>query len=321
MPVIENSSYRPPILLKNNHVQTVVPTLFRKVDGVNYTRERISTPDGDFIDIDISSISSDKALILSHGLEGNSQRHYIKGMIKAFHNAGYDGIAFNMRGCSGVPNKRPETYHSGKTEDLHTVIQYILKHKNYKEISLVGFSLGANLTLKYVGEMGSTLHSKVKSAVGISAPCDLISSSIELHKAKNYIYAKRFLISLLKKMDEKRDIIPPEIWEKRNSIKTLRDFDNVFTAPLNGFRDAEDYWKKCSCKNFLSGITIPALIINSADDPILGTECYPIKEAQSNKNLFLEITKHGGHMGYITFSDDGQYWHERRTVQFITDFS
>jgi len=321
MPVIENSSYRPPILLKNNHVQTVVPTLFRKVDGINYTRERISTPDGDFIDIDISSISSDKALILSHGLEGNSQRHYIKGMIKAFHNAGYDGIAFNMRGCSGVPNKRPETYHSGKTEDLHTVIQYILKHKNYKEISLVGFSLGANLTLKYVGEMGSTLHSKVKSAVGISAPCDLISSSIELHKAKNYIYAKRFLISLLKKMDEKRDIIPPEIWEKRNSIKTLRDFDNVFTAPLNGFRDAEDYWKKCSCKNFLSGITIPALIINSADDPILGTECYPIKEAQSNKNLFLEITKHGGHMGYITFSDDGQYWHERRTVQFITDFS
>ncbi|HOK02016.1 MAG TPA: alpha/beta fold hydrolase [Spirochaetota bacterium] len=320
MPVIENSSYRPPILLKNNHVQTVVPTLFRKVDGVNYTRERISTPDGDFIDIDISSISSDKALILSHGLEGNSQRHYIKGMIKAFHNAGYDGIAFNMRGCSGVPNKRPETYHSGKTEDLHTVIQYILKHKNYKEISLVGFSLGANLTLKYVGEMGSTLHSKVKSAVGISAPCDLISSSIELHKAKNYIYAKRFLISLLKKMDEKRDIIPPEIWEKRNSIKTLRDFDNVFTAPLNGFRDAEDYWKKCSCKNFLSGITIPALIINSADDPILGTECYPIKEAQSNKNLFLEITKHGGHMGYITFSDDGQYWHERRTVQFVTDF-
>ncbi|HOQ12899.1 MAG TPA: alpha/beta fold hydrolase [Spirochaetota bacterium] len=321
MPVIENSSYRPPILLKNNHVQTVVPTLFRKVDGINYTRERISTPDGDFIDIDISSISSDKALILSHGLEGNSQRHYIKGMIKAFHNAGYDGIAFNMRGCSGVPNKRPETYHSGKTEDLHTVIQYILKHKNYKEISLVGFSLGANLTLKYVGEMGSTLHSKVKSAVAISAPCDLISSSIELHKAKNYIYAKRFLISLLKKMDEKRDIIPPEIWEKRNSIKTLRDFDNVFTAPLNGFRDAEDYWKKCSCKNFLSGITIPALIINSADDPILGTECYPIKEAQSNKNLFLEITKHGGHMGYITFSDDGQYWHERRTVQFISDFS
>jgi len=263
MPVIENSSYRPPILLKNNHVQTVVPTLFRKVDGINYTRERISTPDGDFIDIDISSISSDKALILSHGLEGNSQRHYIKGMIKAFHNAGYDGIAFNMRGCSGVPNKRPETYHSGKTEDLHTVIQYILKHKNYKEISLVGFSLGANLTLKYVGEMGSTLHSKVKSAVAISAPCDLISSSIELHKAKNYIYAKRFLISLLKKMDEKRDIIPPEIWEKRNSIKTLRDFDNVFTAPLNGFRDAEDYWKKCSCKNFLSGITIPALIINA----------------------------------------------------------
>ena len=321
MPVIENSSYRPPILLKNNHVQTVVPTLFRKVDGINYTRERISTPDGDFIDIDISSISSDKALILSHGLEGNSQRHYIKGMIKAFHNAGYDGIAFNMRGCSGVPNKRPETYHSGKTEDLHTVIQYILKHKNYKEISLVGFSLGANLTLKYAGEMGTTLHSKIKNAVAISAPCDLISSSIELHKAKNYIYAKRFLISLLKKMDEKRDIIPPEIWEKRNSIKTLRDFDNVFTAPLNGFRDAEDYWKKCSCKNFLSGITIPALIINSADDPILGTECYPIKEAQSNKNLFLEITKHGGHMRYITFSDDGQYWHERRTVQFISDFS
>src|SRR5208337_5373319 len=171
MPVIENSTYKAPYFLKNNHLQTVLPTLFRRVRGVSYKRVRIDTPDGDFLDLDYSysgHSDSDRLVIVSHGLEGDSHRAYMKGMIRAFNRRGWDGIAFNFRGCSGEPNRRAVTYHSGKTDDLHCVIEYALSSGNYKVVTLVGFSLGANLTLKYAGERGNKIYPEIKSAVGIS---------------------------------------------------------------------------------------------------------------------------------------------------------
>ncbi|HNX25555.1 MAG TPA: alpha/beta fold hydrolase [Spirochaetota bacterium] len=316
MPVIENSSYKPPFLLGNNHLQTVLPTLFRKVKGVNYVRERIDTPDGDFIDLDISSIGADRTVILSHGLEGKSDRAYMKGMIKAFNIRGWDGVSFNFRGCSGEPNRTSATYHSGKTEDLNSVIQHLISVKKYKTITLAGFSLGANLTLKYAGEMGERIPSEIKSAIGISAPCDLISSSIEIHKRKNIIYAKRFLKTLVDKMKQKEHLHNAGITRDYKSIRTLKDFDDKFTAPLNGFIDAMDYWGKCSSVKFISGTAIPILILNAKDDPILGEECFPYKEAASNRNIFLEVPGKGGHMGFITFSKNGEFWHETRAAEF-----
>lgn len=316
MPIIENSSYKSPLFLGNNHLQTVLPTLFRRVDGVSYIRERIDTPDSDFIDIDISSTGSDRAVILSHGLEGDSGRHYMKGMIRTFNRRGWDGVAFNFRGCSGEPNRNTVTYHSGKTEDLHTVIEYLLRTRGYKTVSIAGFSLGANLTLKYAGERGRNILPQIKSAIGISAPCDLVSSSVEIHKNKNLIYSKRFLVTLIEKMREKEQILPLDITRDYNSIKTLKDFDDAFTAPLNGYRDAMDYWTKCSSRRYIADTAIPTLIINAKDDPILGPECFPYEEAQANSNLFLEVTEKGGHMGFITFSKDGEFWHEKRTAEF-----
>ncbi len=320
MPVIKNSSYKPPFLLGNNHLQTILPTLFRRVKGINYTRERINTADGDFIDLDISSTGSDKAVILSHGLEGKSDRAYMKGMARAFNLKEWDSIAFNFRGCSGEPNRTSATYHSGRTEDLHSVIQYLIAEKKYKSITLVGFSLGANLTLKYSGEMGINIPSEIKSAIGISAPCDLLSSSIELHKLKNIIYAKRFLGTLVDKMKAKEHLHPSNITRDYKSIKTLKDFDDNFTAPLNGYNDAIDYWIKCSSVKFLKNVAIPTLIINSKDDPILGEGCFPYREAEENKNLYLEVTRKGGHMGFITFSKSREFWHEIRAVEFAEKF-
>lgn len=320
MPVIEQSSYKAPLFFGNNHVQTVLPTLFRKVRGVNYTRERIDTPDGDFIDIDISAAGSERAVILSHGLEGHSDRHYMKGMIRAFNQRGWDGIAFNFRGCSGEPNRNAVTYHSGKTEDLHTVIEYLIKTRGYKTVAIAGFSLGGNLTLKYAGERGGDILPQIKCAIGISAPCDLVSSSVEIHKRKNYIYSKRFLSTLIDKMKEKEGILPPEITRDYSSIKTLGDFDNAFTAPLNGFKDAMDYWGRCSSGKYISQTAIPTLILNSKDDPILGPGCFPYKEAEENSKLFLEVTEKGGHMGFITFSKNGEFWHETRAAEFAESF-
>jgi len=316
MPVIEHSTYKAPPLLGASHLQTTLPTLFRRVNGVEYRRERIDTPDGDFIDLDYSPVGSDRAVIVSHGLEGNSNRAYMKGMIRAFNRRGWDGVAFNFRGCSGEPNRRPETYHSGKTGDLHTVINHVLSSGRYRKLCLVGFSLGANLTLKYAGERGAGIFPQITSAIGISAPCDLLSSSVELHKMKNYVYAKRFLTTLVGKMKEKERLMPEGITRDYSSIKTLRDFDNAFTAPLNGFADAMYYWRRCSSRQFLKDAAIPTLIINAKDDPILGPECFPREEARANPLLYLYAPDRGGHVGFITFGNNGEFWHETRTAEF-----
>jgi len=320
MPVIEKSSYKPPFLLGNNHLQTILPTLFRRVKNINYSRERIDTPDGDFIDLDISPAGSHRAVILSHGLEGKSGRAYMKGMIKAFNRRGWDGISFNFRGCSGEMNRTSATYHSGRTEDLHTVIRYLIDSRGYKAITIIGFSLGANLTLKYAGEMGRSIPSEIKCAVGISAPCDLISSAIEIHKLKNIIYSKRFLSTLVEKMKKKEYLHPAGITRDYKSIKTLKDFDDKFTAPLNGFIDAMDYWGKNSSAEYISGTAIPALIINAKDDPILGEKCFPYKIAAASEKIFLEVPEKGGHMGFITFTKNGEFWHETRTAEFAEKY-
>lgn len=316
MPVMEMSTYRAPLFFGNNHLQTVFPTLFRKVRDVKYTRRRIDTPDGDFIDIDCSFTGSDRVVILSHGLEGKSDRAYMKGMIRVFNRRGWDGVSFNFRGCSGEPNRKPVTYHSGKTEDLQCVIDHLLSVGHYTSVSLVGFSLGANLTLKYVGEKGGRIAPEIKSAVGISAPCDLLSSAVELDKPKNRLYTKRFLVTLLQKMKANEHLFPPEISRDYGHVKTLKDFDDTFTAPLNGFRNARDYWTKCSCGRFITETAVPTLIINAKDDPILGRECFPYEQARSNDNLFLEVPERGGHVGFITFGNKGEYWHETRTAEF-----
>jgi len=320
MPVIENSSYKPPFLLGNNHLQTILPTLFRRVKDINYIRERIDTPDGDFIDLDISHAGAERAVILSHGLEGKSGRAYMKGMAKAFNRRGWDGVAFNFRGCSGEINRTAATYHSGRTEDLHTVVQYLINTKKCKALTLVGFSLGANLTLKYAGEMGRSIPAEIKSAVGISAPCDLISSSIEIHKARNIIYSKRFLTTLVEKMKKKEYLHPADISRDYKSIKTLKDFDDKFTAPLNGYIDAMDYWGKCSSSKYISGTAIPILILNAKDDPILGNECFPYDAAAASEKIYLEVPEKGGHMGFITFSKNGEFWHETRTIEFVEKY-
>ncbi|HQO01556.1 MAG TPA: alpha/beta fold hydrolase [Spirochaetota bacterium] len=316
MPVIKDSTYRAPFLFGGSHLQTILPTLFRKVDGVVYRRERIDTPDGDFVDLDFSSVGSPRAVLVSHGLEGKSDRAYMKGMVRAFNRRGWDGVAFNFRGCSGEPNRTATTYHSGKTEDLHAVVEYLLSKKGYTDISLVGFSLGGNLTLKYAGEMGTAISPRIRSAIGISAPCDLVSSSIELHKPKNFLYTKRFLSTLIEKMKVMSPHFPPGISRDYRSIKTLKDFDDMFTAPLNGFRDAMDYWKNCSSRKYISGTAIPTLILNARDDPILGPECFPYAEAEANSRLFLEVPGKGGHVGFITFGHDGEFWDETRAAEF-----
>ncbi|HSQ85679.1 MAG TPA: alpha/beta fold hydrolase [Desulfobacterales bacterium] len=317
MPLISNSDYKPLFIISNAHFQTICPTLFRKVKGVNYVRERIFTPDCDFIDLDWSTVGAERAVIVSHGLEGHSRRSYVLGMIKAFNTRGWDGIAFNFRGCSGEPNRLLRSYHCGATDDLHTVVSHVIKKKSYSCISLVGFSVGGNLTLMYLGEKKYPLFDLIKSAAAVSVPCDLESSSRKLAKRSNMIYMKRFLKMFHNKIRIKMRMMPGEINDAGyHSIKTFEAFDNRYTAPIHGFLSAKDYWSKCSCKQYLENINIPSLLIIALNDPFLGKDCYPVDEAKKNPYIFLEMPKSGGHVGFVDFKSHGEYWHETRIASF-----
>ena len=289
------------------------------MNGIRYQRQRIATPDQDFLDLDWSRIGSKKLAILSHGLEGSSQSHYVFGMVRALNMSGWDALAWNFRGCSGEPNRTVRFYNSGATEDLQAVISEAIAQAMYSEIALVGFSLGGNLALKYLGEQGDGIHPLIKRTVTFSVPCDLAASVGELAKPSNRIYMKRFLAVLHQKVKAKMKIVPRQINDDGyEQMKDFKDFDNRYTAPLHGFKNADDYWHKCSCKSFLKAITIPALIINAKDDPFLASSCYPIEEATANPNLFLEMPGSGGHMGFISLNHGGQYWSESRAVEFLS---
>lgn len=318
MPMIARSDYKAPLLCSNPHVQTIIPTVFRKVPGVTYLRERITTPDGDFLDLDWSKIGSKRAAIVLHGLEGNSDRPYMRGMVKALNRRGWDAVAVNFRGCSGVSNKKMRMYHSGETEDVHTVVCHIVASDRYEQLALVGFSLGGNAILKYLGEQEDRILPAIKAAVAISVPCDLKGCSLRLEEFWNKPYLKRFLKMLHSKIKVKALERPDEISVRGyEDIKTLEEFDDRYTAPLHGFRDANDYYEKASCKQFLHSIPVPALVINAADDPFLSPSCYPHEEAEANRHLFLEIPDHGGHTGFMAFNETDEYWSETRAASFL----
>lgn len=310
--------YTPPLFFGNGHIQTVFPVLLRKIDSVCYKRERITTCDNDFIDLDWSTHNNSRLVIISHGLEGNTHRAYVKGMVKAFNDNGWDALAWNYRSCSGEPNRLLRSYHNGVTDDLARVIDHA-KHKNpYKQIALVGFSLGGNLTLLYLGRQ--TPDSLVKKAVVFSVPCDLKSSAEALAKPVNKLYMKRFLVLLHRKIKAKMELMPGLIDDKDyDQIKDFKAFDNRYTAPIHGFKNAFDYWEKCSGKPFIPDITVPTLIVNAVNDPFLPEACFPVKEAASNKQVTLCMPNSGGHVGFVSFNDQNLYWSEKQAVKFLNN--
>lgn len=315
MPVLSATDYTAPFLLSNRHVLTVFPTLFRRVRPASYVRERIATPDLDFLDLDYSRTGSRSAVVILHGLEGNSTRQYVTGMVHIFNESGFDTVSMNFRGCSGECNKALRFYHSGETGDLQTVIDHISPH--YDRIHLVGFSLGGNVTLKYLGERGTAVSPKIRSAVAISVPVDLLDSSTELEKRHNSIYRMRFIRSLGEKLAEKAKAYPQNIsLDGYSAIRTFREFDDRYTAPIHGFKNAEDYWRQSSSIFYLNGISVPTLLINALDDPFLGKGSYPFDAAAANPHFHLETPEAGGHVGFVTFSEK-YYWSEKRAWKFI----
>ena len=316
MPVLE-SEYKPPFWAKKSFVSTVFSGLVRQVKGLDQNRERLELEDGDFIDLDwsFSNKPSNRVIILLHGLEGHAQRPYVTGPAKLFNNYGVDACAVNFRGCSGETNRLFRSYHSGATEDLEAVISHILEKDIYKEVYIKGISLGANMALKYAGERDE-LPKELKAIIAVSAPCSLKGSCDELLSLKNKHYAIRFLDHLKKKLKPKLSQFPEKMSiADFNSIKSLIDFDHVYTSKAHGFLDANDYYDKASSLQFLPNIKVPSLIINALNDSFLSAACYPVKEAKHNPKVYLEMPKYGGHVGFI--DKNNIYYNENRALQFV----
>jgi uncharacterized protein len=323
MPII-HSSYSPPVWLRGrSHLQTVLPSALRKVTGVAYIRERLDTPDGDFLDLDWTGpANSLNLVVLSHGLEGSADRPYILGMARAFAEQGWRVLAWNLRGCSGEPNRLERFYHHGATDDLDLVLRHVLALGQFTQIVLIGFSLGGNLTLKYLGEQGDGLPSVITKAIAFSVPADLVESVPLLRTgAINRFYGERFKNKIVAKVQAKAQagIIPMSVAERVGTFKTLDDLTEHYAAPLHGFRDATDYYLRNSSLPLLPRIEIPTLILNAANDPMLSASCSPVAMAAKSSLLHVEVPEQGGHCGFRPpqLGAGWMYWSEQRALEFV----
>lgn len=287
-------------------------------------QERLELADGDFLDLQWcrEGGEGEKLVILCHGFEADAGASYLQEMAGALREKGWDVLAWSYRGCSGEMNRLPRFYHSGATEDLGAVVNHALKSHRANQIDLVGFSLGGNMILKYLGEKAEEVSPRLGRAATFSVPCDLACSSHALDTAFNReIYMRRFIKSLADKIRQKEIVFPKEMDSTGlDKVRTFREFDSRYTAPLHGFIDAEDYWKRSSSRPFLEEIRLPALLVNAANDPFLGPGCFPREEAVASSFFHLEVPSTGGHVGFPG-GVRNQSWMTRRALRFLENLT
>jgi predicted alpha/beta-fold hydrolase len=323
MPVIL-SNYVAPVWLRGGHGQTVLPVFLRRTFAGWQARERLELEDGDFVDLSwIRGVGSARLAILSHGLEGSVEAVYMRGLAGTLVRAGWDVVGWNYRGCGGVENRLMRSYHSGEAGDLRAVAAHVAPR--YDWVSLVGFSLGGNISLKCAAEGG--LPPAVRAAVAVSAPVDLASSARQLdEEPSNRVYKRRFLKTLIKKTLSKAERFP-ELGHRLAGadggagVVTIREFDERITAPVHGFADAADYWARASARPLLSRLTMPSLLLSARNDPLLDEASFPEEEARVSRFFYLEAPRHGGHVGFLDFRRGLQPWHERRVLEFLESVS
>jgi predicted alpha/beta-fold hydrolase len=309
--------YAAPWWLPGGHLQTIVPALARR-PRVAWTRERWETPDGDFLDVDWAGApDAARLLVLFHGLEGSSASHYARALAARAARQGWRIALPHFRGCSGELNRLPRAYHSGDSVEAAWMIERF--SNTGRPLYAVGVSLGGNVLLKWLGESGSRAAKHVRRAAAISAPLDLAAAANALDRGFNReVYARHFLWTLRRKALEKLRRHPGLYDPARvRAANTLRAFDDAVTAPLHGFRDAEDYWARSSSAPWLSGIAVPTLVLNARNDPFLPAPALDAAaaHARDNRSVTLEFPATGGHSGFPGRGD----WLARRILHFLDE--
>lgn len=311
------SRFEPPFFLRSAFAQTIIPSLFRRIIITTPRYETLELPDGDFLELQWHDGASHSLVIITHGLEGSARSAYVRGLTKALCAEGHSVLAWNMRGCGAERNRLPTWYHSGQSRDLQSVVNHALQ-RHTGAISLIGISVGGNITLKYLGEEGAKVSPNIKQAAVVSVPMDLRGSAEALARTRNRIYMEYLLKPLRARIREKAKRFP-HLFDTHSlhTIRNFREFDTYYTAPMHGFASVDEYWDSSSSIHFLSPITIPTLIVNAQDDPFLSPECYPIEHARRQSNLFLETPSHGGHVGFIRSLNLSRTWLDERISEFL----
>ncbi|MEP1097592.1 MAG: alpha/beta fold hydrolase [Cyclobacteriaceae bacterium] len=297
MPLISESGYRKrPWYYFSRHLETIVPSLSNKIGDVYYARERLELSDGDFLDLDWIKNGNKKLMIIGHGLEGSTDRHYIKRPAKFFSERQWDILAWNSRGCGGEINRLARSYHHGDTEDLAAVVAHALNKTEYESLVLLGISMGGCQAVKYFGESDS--DDRLLGAFTVSVSCSLSDTSIAAEQNLGGFYGKVFLNKLKKKIAAKSEAHPELRAIDLRAINSFDDFHNQFTLRLLDYENVEDFYQKSSCGNYLEGISKPVFILNAQNDPMLGPGCFPFEQIKDHPYVYMETPKYGGHVGF-----------------------
>ena len=317
MSLIINETYQGnPYWLFNGQLQTLIPGLFRKVEGVVYKRQRLELSDGDFVDLDWSQQGSKKLVILLHGLEGNSSRQYILSAAKHFAENGWDVLSFNCRSCSEEINRNFKLYYHGETEDLRQVVDHVVSTQSYSEIVLSGYSMGGAMLSKYLSVHAGNLPAEIKCGISFSAPYDLEESIKWVEMKGNWIYNRLFRTRLKEKIILKDKQFPGRLdLSKIDDYPKWREFDAAYSAALNGFDNVDDFYYAAACKNFLHNLDCPLLIVLAKNDPIVSTTCIPMELCKRHPKIKLELTFKGGHVGF-TMKGKPYNWMDIRALSF-----
>ena len=315
--VVPAAGFTPAAWLPGPHLPTLWASLCRRPPAITLINERVELDDGDFVDLVWTSASSGPCVVLLHGLEGSRHSSYARALIAALDAAGYRAVLLQFRGCSGVPNRRDRSYHSGDTGDLAAVCRHISARDGHPPFAAVGYSLGGNVLLKWLGELGP--EQPLTTAIAVSPPFHLAACADRLNQGASRLYQWHLVRSMQRKFVAKfRDRPAPLPVLDVRSLSTFWAFDDAVTAPLHGFRDAVEYYARASSRAYLGAITIPTLIVHALNDPFVPARAIP-QAQELAPSVTLELARGGGHVGFISGSVPGRarYWLEPRIIAHL----
>lgn len=308
-------NFRPAWWLPSPHLQTLWPVMFRSRRTAPLERERLELDDGDFLDLCWLGRQDGPWVVVVHGLEGSVRSHYAAGILNTLSQHGYNVVFMHFRGCSGEANRLPRSYHSGDTGDIAHVVDYVANRVGSPVHAAVGYSLGGNALLKWLGETGE--NNPLQRAVAVSVPFDLAQAADRLETGLSRLYQDHLLRSLKRSYARKFAGMPSPIEVELDSLQTFRDFDDAVTAPLHGFRGVDHYYGESSSRPYLRHIRTPTRIIHSLDDPFMFPRTAPGPH-ETSEAVDLVLTEKGGHVGFIGGTPwKPVYWHEEKIVEFL----
>lgn len=321
-----NQGFRPAWWLPGPHAQTLGARLLRPRGGVHLRRERLETPDGDFLDLDWAESPTAGAaasriplVAVLHGLEGSARSKYALQTYRELRRRGLGAVGLNFRGCSGKPNRLPRMYHSGETSDLAWVLEQLHDRHPSRVLGAVGFSLGGNVLLKHLAERG--LATPLVAAVAVSVPFDLAAGADAIERGFSRVYRRYLVRKLRRKVRAKATVLREYVAvDELLGARTFREFDDRGTAPLHGFVDAADYYRRSSSGPLLEAIRVPTLLIHSRDDPFLSHEAIPERRIAGNASLKAHIFDRGGHVGFVAGTPwNPTFWAEQAAASFLNE--